>query len=94
MAGRTVVFRLHAVRRMLERGFTEQEVDLVLEHGEVLEAYPSDEPYPSRLLLGWSGSRPLHVVAAEHLESQTTFIITVYEPHTDEWEADFKRRKP
>ena len=94
MNERTVVFRLHAIRRMLDRGITEQEVEMVLERGEVLEAYPNDEPYPSRLLLGWSGPRPLHIVAAEYLERQTTFIITVYEPRADEWEAGFKRRKP
>ena len=89
-----LVFRLHAVRRMLERGISEDEVGLIVEHGEVLEAYPDDEPYPSELLLGWVGARPLHVVVAHNIESQITFIITVYKPEMGEWEADFKRRKP
>ncbi|MCH7482608.1 MAG: DUF4258 domain-containing protein, partial [Chloroflexi bacterium] len=39
MNERTVVFRLHAIRRILDRGITEQEVEMVLERGEVLEAY-------------------------------------------------------
>ena len=89
-----LVFRLHAVRRTLGRGISEDEVGSIVEHGEVLEAYPDDEPYPSELLLGWIGARPLHVVAAHHIESQITFIIPVYEPETREWEAGFKRRRP
>ena len=30
----------------------------------VLEEYPQDEPYPTRLVLGWAGNRPLHLVLA------------------------------
>jgi len=27
----------------------------VIETGEIIEDYPNDFPYPSRLLLGWCG---------------------------------------
>ena len=35
--------------------------------------------YPSRLVLGWIGNRPLHVVVADHVE-ETQWVVTVYEP--------------
>lgn len=57
------------------------------------EEYPDDTPYPSRLVLGWVGSRPLHVVAADYPEDENTIVITVYEPEPNQWEAGFRRRR-
>jgi hypothetical protein len=51
-------------------------------------------PYPSRLVLGWIGKRPLHIVIAENMESQETIVITVYEPDSDKWMPGFMRRIP
>jgi hypothetical protein len=50
-------------------------------------------PYPSRLVLGWHGPRPIHVVVADNEDDKEKVVITVYEPERSEWEADFKRRK-
>ncbi|HXX22088.1 MAG TPA: DUF4258 domain-containing protein [Terriglobia bacterium] len=50
-------------------------------------------PYPSRLVLGWIGARPLHTVVADNLSENELIVITVYEPDSEVWEADFKRRK-
>ncbi|MFN3477111.1 MAG: DUF4258 domain-containing protein [Candidatus Methylomirabilales bacterium] len=61
--------------------------------GEVIEEYPNDTPYPSRLVLGWRGARPLHVVVADNPDSQETVVITVYEPDPEQREPDFRRRK-
>jgi hypothetical protein len=61
--------------------------------GEAIEEYPDDTPYPSRLVLGWVGSRPLHVVAADNPEDEDTIVITVYEPEPNQWEAGFRRRR-
>lgn len=72
-----VTYRLHAVRRIFERGIAEEDVRKVLEGGEEVAAYPHDDPYPSRLLLGWSGHRPLHVVAAYNAQDDETIVITV-----------------
>lgn len=47
-----VTYRVHAVTRMFERGITEEEVHRVLSEGDVIAAYPEDQPYPSRLLVG------------------------------------------
>jgi len=54
-----------------------------------------DTPYPSRLVLGWIGTRPVHVVAADNDDDQLTVVITVHEPDPDLCERGFKmRRKP
>ena len=89
----TVIFRVHAVQRMAQRGITEIDVLRVLTTGETIETYPDDTPYPSRLLLGGSASRPLHVVAAENAEAHETIIVTVYEPDPLLWEPGFRRRR-
>jgi hypothetical protein len=64
-----LVFRVHAIERMFRRRISEVDVRHVLTNGEEIESYPEDTPYPSRLVLGWRGSRPIHVVAAEDAES-------------------------
>ena len=88
-----VIFRIHAVQRMAQRGISEIDVLSVLTAGETIEAYPDDTPYPSRLLLGESASRPLHVVAAENSRAHETIVVTVYEPDPLLWEAGFRRRR-
>jgi len=93
MATHKLVFRIHAIKRMFERRISVDQVRQVLVAGEVIEDYSNDVPYPSRLMLGWSGSRPLHVVAADNMEGLETIVITVYEPNLKEWETGFRRRK-
>ena len=65
----------------------------MLTTGEVIAHYPSDTPYPSYLSLGWRGLRPIHVVAADDVASSETIVITVYQPESEQWESDFRRRK-
>lgn len=89
-----VIFRLHAIQRMFQRRISKVDVITVLMAGEIIENYPDDLPYPSRLIVGWAGARPLHVVAAYNASSGEEIIITVYEPEAGKWEADYKRRKP
>lgn len=88
-----LIFRVHAVQRMAQRHISENDVRLVLTAGEIIEDYASDTPYPSRLLLGWTGQRPLHVVAADNDANQETIVITAYEPDPNQWTADFRRRR-
>ncbi len=90
----TVVYRVHAIRRMFEREIAEADVQKALSEGEQIAAYPDDVPYPSRLLLGWCGSRPLHVVVAYNAQDDEQIVITVYEPDPVQWEDGFRRRKP
>lgn len=60
---------------------------------DFMEEYPEDTPYPSRLILGERGERPLHVVVAENMLNEETIVITVYEPDPEQWEPGFRRRK-
>lgn len=88
-----LVFRIHAIQRMFQRRISMEDIRHVLVSGEIIEEYPEDTPYPSRLVLGWSGARPLHVVVADNNAERETIVITVYEPSLNEWEYGFKRRK-
>ena len=65
----------------------------MIQTGETIENYPDDFPYPSRLVLGWHGLRPIHVVVADNIHDKENIVITVYEPDPSEWESDLKRRK-
>ncbi|MBZ5543138.1 MAG: DUF4258 domain-containing protein [Acidobacteriia bacterium] len=94
MTSEKLVFRAHALRRMFRRGIGLDEVHQALSTGETIESYPQDIPYPSRLVLGWSGNRALHIVTADNTEDRETIVITVYEPDPALWNTDFRRRKP
>ena len=59
-----LVFRVHALQRMFQRGVNEEDVRTVVATGKTIERYPDDHPDPSRLVLGWRGTQPLHVVVA------------------------------
>ena len=93
MAAEPLVFRVHAIQRMFRRRISEGDVGQVLAKGEVVEEYPNDTPYPSRLVLGWCGARPIHVVVADNAEAKETIVITVYEPDTAQWEPGFRKRR-
>ena len=93
MVFKRLVFRVHAIQRMFQRGIGEPAVRQVISTGEIIEDYPDDTPYPSRLVLGWHGRRPLHVVVADNADHKENIVITVYEPDLTEWESDFKTRR-
>ena len=78
---------------LFERRITEADVDKVLAQGEVIASYPDDVPYASRLLLGWRGDQPLHVVAAYNAQDDEQIVITVYEPDPALWEDGFRRKR-
>jgi hypothetical protein len=78
---------------MYLRKISVEEVRHILETGKSIETYPDDRSYPSQLVLGWRGSRPIHVVSAENQTESETVIITVYERDLARWDPDFERRK-
>lgn len=87
-----LIFRAHALQRMVDRGFRIEDVESALEQGEIIESYPDDFPYPSQLVLGRAGIRPIHVVCAYNAVENETIIITVYEPDAASWTDDFRMR--
>lgn len=93
MKDQKFVFRRHAIERMAERDISREDVETIVNSGEIIREYADDTPLPSRLILGWSEDRPLHVVAADDTESNETIVITVYEPDADIWNDDFRSKK-
>lgn len=87
-----VQFSVHATKRMFERSISVDDVIEMIEHGEMIEDYPTDWPYPSRLLLAWFGGRPLHAVIAENAGANELIVVTLYEPDPAKWDSEFKRR--
>ena len=93
MVGRKLVFRAHALQRMLERQISVDDVWWVLESGETIAEYADDRPIPNRLVLGWVLSQPLHVVAAADEHSDITVVISAYRPDPNLRCPDFRRRR-
>lgn len=85
-------FTRHALKRAVERNISNQEIREIGKIIEIIEDYPEDKYSPSSLLLGFTNSgRSLHIQVSR-ITSDTTKIITLYEPNQNEW-IDFKVRK-
>ena len=93
MTNPKTIFRLHAIQRMFERNVSVKSVREALYTGETIEDYSSEMPEPSRLILGFQGKRPFHLVTSENPGTNQITIITVYIPDSDKWNKDFKSRK-
>lgn len=89
---RNIMFSIHAVKRMFERNITQDDIMYMVAHGQVVEEYPDDSPYPSRLLLGRPSGRPIHIVVAENTDENKLVVVTVYEPDPQKWDSGFTRR--
>ena len=85
------IYRIHAVERMFQRDISENDVENAVVHGEIIEEYPDDEPYPSYLTLHFDQEGALHVVYAK--EDQKRIIITAYRPDPNKWSSDFRQRR-
>ncbi len=89
---KNIEITLHAAKRLEQRGISINDVISCILHGEIIEQYPTDYPYPSCLVLGVSVNNSfMHVVVGSNLE--TLWIITAYYPSPDTWEPDLKTRK-
>jgi hypothetical protein len=88
-----IIFRVHAVQRMFERDVSIRRVSQTLHFGETIEDYSTEMPEPSRLILGFQGKRPFHVVASENHETKEITVITVYVPDPRKWDKNFKNRR-
>lgn len=83
---------LHALERCRQRGISIPDIENVLLHGEIIEQYPNDYPYPSCLELGFSvRGEYLHVCCG--VGNNKLWLITAYYPSEKEWQPDMKTRK-
>jgi hypothetical protein len=78
---------------MFEWKVRKAEVMEVLRTGEVIAEYPEDKPFASRLLVGFAGPGPIHVVVAPDPATRVCHVVTVYRPDPDRWEAGFRARR-
>jgi hypothetical protein len=74
-----------------ELGF--EEVYYSVMHGEIIESYPTDRPFPSCLIFGRTfGGDPIHSVWAYNEYSGWVALITVYRPDPERW-VDWRERR-
>lgn len=92
MKCRKTHFTGHATVQMFKRSIEVDHVEHVLQAGKIIRKYPEDNPYPSFLILGYVGKRPIHVVVSTDMQ-KNCYIITVYEPDRKLWENDFETKK-
>lgn len=88
-----IFWRQHALKRMLERDIARADIANVIKHGEMVEDYPSSQPYPSCLILGLPRDITFHVVAAYDEEDHRVYVLTAYQPDTIHFLADLKTRR-
>lgn len=87
--------RIHAVRHMIEEGFSEQDmIKAIKEDSRVIEAYEGDNRC---LILGyflWNKSMksPLHVVC-DYSDKDIVDVVTAYVPQMPWWISPTKRGK-
>ena len=82
----------HALKRQVERNISNKDVRDTGKNVVIIEDYPDDKYSPSCLLLGFNqASRALHLQVSR-IDSDTTKIITLYEPDQNEW-IDYKIRR-
>jgi hypothetical protein len=89
------VFSGHALRRMFQRELAKDDIIEILRCGECIAEYPEDRSYPSYLMLGFAGSRPVHIVVAKDRVDEACYVVTAYVPDRLLWSDDFRiRREP
>lgn len=94
-ARKKLLFLPHAIRQMSrpDRMISVQEVRRVVLRGEIIEDYPEDARGHSCLMSGTGeAGRTIHVVCTPKPEYLA--IITAYVPETDEWDSEFRIRRP
>jgi hypothetical protein len=89
----TNIYRVHAIQRMFERGISAKKVQQAMEKGDAIEDYSAEMPEPGRLILGFQGKRPFHMVVSENTEANEITVITVYVPDPNKLKTDFRSRK-
>jgi hypothetical protein len=62
-------------------------------HGEIIEDYPSDKPYPSCLIYGDSfAGEPIHSVWDYNHPTEWAVLVTIHRPDPDRW-MDWRIRR-
>jgi len=85
----------HADEEAEADDLTFDEIYFSVIHGEIIESYPTDKPYPSCLIFGktFSGN-PIHSVWAYNEDNQWAVLVTVYRPDPIRWINWRERKRP
>ena len=94
-----VMYSNHAVEytkhfriRMKDRDVKFSDIRTAINSGEIIAQDLKDIPNPSVLILGAArDGRPLHVAVG--VGDDKLYLVTVYFPTLEIWEADYKTRK-
>lgn len=83
---------MHAAKRLEQRNISINDVMNCIMHEEIIEQYPTDDPYLSCLILGVTANdKFLHTVIGRNLSQ--LWIVTAYYPDANKWSEDFRVRK-
>lgn len=90
--GSQILWSRHAIAELANEGWSR----LAVEAGEVVEDYPTmHRALPDCLVLGWMGpEQPFHAVVALDERHDRLLVVTVYAPSSEEWESDWRTRRP
>lgn len=84
----------HADEEAREDRLTIGDVFFSVLHGEIIEDYPTDKPYPSCLVYGRTADgNPVHTVWAYNEANSWAVLITVYRPDPSRWVGWRERRR-
>ena len=86
------VITRHCQLRLEKRGILIAHVEYAIMHGEIIEEYPDDYPFPSCLIFcALLENRPLHVVCS--VGGGCLYLITAYYPTREKFGLDYKTRQ-
>lgn len=84
----------HGIEEAEADQLTFDEIYYAVVHGEIIEEYLGDTPYPSCLIFGETfKGMPVHSVWAYNKHNKWAVLITVYRPDPGMWINGKKRRK-
>ena len=82
----------HAAERCRQRKITQDDIELCIKNGEIIEQYEDDFPWPSCLIYGNIGeNKVIHIVASDN--GSFSKIVTAYIPDTKKFEDNLKTRR-
>ena len=90
---KNIVWRKHALIRMMERDISRNDVFHAISNGKIIEIYPDIKPYPGYLIFGQVDEKMLHIVISWDEGANGAYVITVYVPDADHFQENGKTRK-
>ncbi len=84
----------HADEELENDAIADGELYYSVLHGEVVEDYADDKPFPSCLIYGMDkNNKPIHSVWAYSDKHKIAVLVTTYIPDPEKW-SNYKTRKP